>query len=122
MTQQISVTMNYREFGVVARNTILLLLALTAQDSTDSEDNSTPIDMAAALIHVWYSASFSSGIYFYLQNRVKSLISDVCGRAANKPPTDVLSEIWRFSGGRSLRLVLKKSEWLQLQRLLDIPD
>jgi Domain of unknown function (DUF4470) len=121
MTQQISVTMNDREFGVVARNTILLLLALTAQDSTNTEDNSTPIDIAAALIHVWYSASFSSGIYFCLQNRVKSLISDVCSRAANKPQTDVLSETWRFSGGRSLRLILKKSEWLQLQGLLDIP-
>jgi hypothetical protein len=121
MTQQISVTINDREFDVVARNTILLLLALTGQDSTEAEENSMPIDLSAALMHVWYSASISSGIYSYLQHRVKPLITDVCNRAADKPSSDVLSETWSFSGDKTLCLALKKSEWLKLQRFLDIP-
>jgi hypothetical protein len=44
--------MNDQEFGVVAQNTILLLLALTAQDSTDIQRTAIPLDFAKALIHV----------------------------------------------------------------------
>jgi hypothetical protein len=44
---------------------ILLLLAftgITAQGSTDGEETTTPSDIAEAMIHVWYSASISSGV------------------------------------------------------------
>ncbi|OBT41478.1 hypothetical protein VE00_07576 [Pseudogymnoascus sp. WSF 3629] len=75
ITQQFTVTMNDREFDVVARNAILLLLALTSQDS---EETDTPPDIAEALIH--------------------------------------------FSTGQTLRLVLKKKDWLRFQEFCDIPD
>jgi hypothetical protein len=54
--------MNDREFDVVARNAIMLLLAFTSQDSTDGEETTTPADIAEAMIHVWYSASISSDV------------------------------------------------------------
>jgi hypothetical protein len=60
MMQQFDITINDLEFDVVARNTILLLLALTIQDSTTAEASTTPVSNAEALIHVWYSALFPS--------------------------------------------------------------
>jgi hypothetical protein len=114
MTQQINVTMNDREFDVVARNTILLLLAFTAEDALS--------DTVEALIHVWYSALIPSSVLSRLQDTVKPLIEDVCSRIAGELPDTILSETWRFSAGRILRLVLKKRNWLQLREFLDIPD
>lgn len=114
--------MNDREFDVVARNTILLLLALTAQDSTDIQGTTIPLDFAEALIHVWYSALIPSSILSRLQDKVKPMITDVCSRIANKPPNTVLAKMWEFSAGRTLRLVLKEEDWLKLPEFLDIPE
>lgn len=111
--------MNDREFDVVARNAILLLLALTSQDS---EETNTASDIAEALIHVWYSASITGSILSLLQNRVKPLIVELCGKIADKPPNAVLAKTWKFSTGQTLRLVLKKKDWLRLQGFCDIPD
>jgi hypothetical protein len=122
ITQQISVTINDREFDVVARNTILLLLALTAQGSTDIQGTTIPLDISEALIHVWYSALIPSSIMSHLQDRVKPMIVDVCSRIANKPPNTILAKTWEFSAGRTLRLVLKKEDWLKLPGFLDIPN
>lgn len=83
--------MNDREFDVVARNAILLLLALTSQDS---EETYTPPDIAEALIHVWYSASIPARIFSLLQNRVKPLIVELCDRIADKPLNAVLAKTW----------------------------
>ncbi|KFY92810.1 hypothetical protein V500_04013 [Pseudogymnoascus sp. VKM F-4518 (FW-2643)] len=117
MTQQFRVTMNDLEFDVVARNVILLLLALTAQDSAN-----TPSDIAEALIHVWYSASIPSSVLSLLQDRVKPLIVEHCSRIADKPPNVVLAKTWEFSAGQTLRLELKKSDWLRLRGFYDVPD
>jgi len=118
--QQINVTMNDREFNVVARNTILLLLALTA---TDTETLHIPsCTIVEALIHVWYSASIPSDVLSLLQNRVKPLISDVCSKIANRPRNATLGKTWEFSDGRSLRLILKQKDWFRLGNFLDIPD
>jgi hypothetical protein len=122
MTQQINVTMNDRELDVVARNTILLLLALTAQDSADIKATPTSISIAESLIHFWYSASISSNVLFQLQNRVKPLITEVYSKIATKEPNTTLGKTWDFSGGRTLRLVLKQKDWLRLEKFLDIPD
>ncbi|OBT89074.1 hypothetical protein VE02_01945 [Pseudogymnoascus sp. 03VT05] len=107
ITQQFTVTMNDREFDVVARNAILLLLALTSQDSKEAN---TPPDIAEALIHVWYSASIPSSVMSLLQNRVKPLIVELCSRIVDKPPNAVLAKTWKFSTGKTLRLALKKKD------------
>ncbi|KAH8593889.1 hypothetical protein B0O99DRAFT_546517 [Bisporella sp. PMI_857] len=122
ITQHISVTMNDREFDVVARNAILLLLALTAQDFTDSEKTTKPLDAVEALIHIWYSASIHSNVLSLLQDRVKPLIADVCSRIAHKPSNILLGKTWEFSGRRTLRLVLKQRDWVRFGAFLEIPQ
>ncbi|KFY46659.1 hypothetical protein V495_02325 [Pseudogymnoascus sp. VKM F-4514 (FW-929)] len=125
MTQQLRVSMNDREFDVVARNVILLLLALTAQDFTDideAKETDSASDIAEALIHVWYSALIPSRVLSLLEDKVKPLITYVCDRTTGRPPSSVLAKTWTFSGGQSLRLVLKKKDWSQLQRFFDVPD
>ncbi|KAH8674391.1 hypothetical protein BGZ60DRAFT_468760 [Tricladium varicosporioides] len=122
MMQQFDVTMNDLEFDVVARNTILLLLALTIQDSTTAEASTSPLSNAEALIHVWYSASFPSYVLSQLQDRVKPLITEVCSKITHKPPSTTLGETWKFSNGRTLRLVLKQKDWLRLADFLDVPE
>ncbi|KFX99826.1 hypothetical protein V490_01644 [Pseudogymnoascus sp. VKM F-3557] len=125
MTQQLRVSMNDREFDVVARNVILLLLALTAQDFTnidEAKETDSASDIAEALIHVWYSALIPSRVLSLLEDKVKPLITYVCDRTTDRPPSSVLAKTWTFSGGQSLRLVLKKKDWSQLQRFFDVPD
>lgn len=122
MMQQFDVTMNDLEFDVVARNTILLLLALTIQDSTTAEASTSPLSNAEALIHVWYSASFPSYVLSQLQDRVKPLITEVCSKITHKSPSTTLGKTWKFSDGRTLRLVLKQKDWLRLTDFLDVPQ
>ncbi|KFY06924.1 hypothetical protein V492_07605 [Pseudogymnoascus sp. VKM F-4246] len=125
MTQQFNITMNDLEFDVVARNAILLLLALTSQDTVgcnEAGETNAPPDIAEALIHVWYSASIPSSVYSLLQNRVKPMIVEVCMRIAGKPPNAVLAKTWEFSAGQTLRLVLKKRDWSRLRVFCDVSD
>lgn len=122
MMQQFDVTINDLEFDVVARNAILLLLALTTQDSTTAEASTPPLSNAEALIHVWYSASFPSYVLSQLQDRVKPLITEVCGKITHKSSNTALSKTWNFSNGRTLRLVLKHKDWLRLANFLDVPE
>ena len=120
--QQFDITMNDLEFTVVARNAILLLLALTIQDSMTVEASTSPLSNSEVLIHVWYSASFPSCVLSQLRDRVKPLISEVCSKIANKPPSTTLGKTWTFSNGRTLRLILKQKEWLRLADFLDVPE
>lgn len=122
MKQHIEVTMNDIEFDVVARNAILLLMALTLQESTAVETSTTLSSTAEALIHLWYSASISSYVLSLLQDRVKPLIVEVYSKISNKTPNTTLGKTWEFSDGRSLRLVLTQKEWLRLANFLDIPE
>lgn len=122
MMQQFDITMNDLEFDVVARNTILLLLALTIQDSTTVEASTTPLSNAEVLIHVWYSALFPSYVLSQLQDRVKPLIAEVCSKITHKPSSTTLGKTWKFSDGRTLRLVLKQKDWLRLADFLNVPE
>lgn len=122
MTQKVNVTMNDIEFDVVARNTILLLLALTVKDSSPAEPSTTILSTTEALIHVWYSTSIPSCVLHMLHDRVKPLIAEVCSKIANKPPSTTLGKTWEFSDGRTLRLVLQQKEWFRLLDFFDVPE
>jgi hypothetical protein len=106
----------------VARNTILLLLAFTIQDSTTIETLNTPSSIAEALIHVWYSAVIPESVLSLLQDRVKPLFTEVCSKFAKEPPTTTLSHTWEFTNGRALRLILKQEDWFRLADFLDVPQ
>jgi len=86
MTQQISVTMNDRDFDLVARNVVLLLLVLTADESTDIQTK-MPFGLAEALIHLWYSALIPFSMLSYLKTKVAPMIAEVCNRIINNRQT-----------------------------------
>jgi hypothetical protein len=120
-SRRIDITVNDREFDVVARNTVLLLLAVSQQSNTTTNKPTAPSETVEAMIHLWYSASIPSGVLARLEE-VKPLIEEVCNKIAKKPSDSVLSKTWEFSPGRTLRLVLTKTCWLQLRDFLEAPN
>jgi hypothetical protein len=113
--------MNDRELDVVARNTILLLFALVSQDTPFEKEVDTLNDIAEVIIHLWYSASIPSSVLSRLQDSVRPLIADVCSQIASKAAKSVLGKTWKFSGDRTLRLVLVKEAWPRLLSFLENP-
>jgi hypothetical protein len=105
-TRRIEVTLNDREFYIVARNAILLLFSLTALEVTSISPDS--FTHAEALIHLWYSASLPSDILLQLLSRVKPLFTDVCEQISAKGDEETVEKTWNFPHHRSLRLVLRK--------------
>ena len=116
--QRFEMTINDREFEVVARNAILLLFVLNAPDATGSNESNLLSD-AESLIHLWYSAFLPADTLSQLHTRVKPLISAVCSQIATKTPDTVLEKTWCLRSGRTLRLVLRKEEWLKLEKICD---
>jgi len=119
--RRIQVTLNDREFEVVARNAVLLLFALTAPDDSTAEE-ATMFSIAESLIHLWYSALIPARLLSQLQSRIKPLVTEVCRRIASKNPGARLGKTWRLGPGRTLRLVFTKEEWLKLERLLETSE
>jgi len=80
VSQQIAITINDKEFDVVARNTILLL-ALTAETTADVGTSSLS-DCVNILIHIWYSALIPTRALSWLNDNVKPLIDQVCSQTS----------------------------------------
>lgn len=123
---QLHVTINDREFEVVARNIILLLFALASLEdlsSTSPDHQAVTVQIAEILIHVWYSVFLPNAMLSQIQRNVKPLISQVCAKIIGKTPDSVLGKTWTFtSPGSTIRLVLRQKEWLRLEKCLDIPQ
>ncbi|KAF2714991.1 hypothetical protein K504DRAFT_395900 [Pleomassaria siparia CBS 279.74] len=114
---RVRVTINDREFEVVARNAILLLFAFT------SLDQERPIpEIAEGLIHLWYSAFLPADLLSSLQSRVGTLISPVCIGIKDKATGTLHKKRWKFRSGSTLRLNLEKNEWLRLEQSLHVPE
>ncbi|KAF2792338.1 hypothetical protein K505DRAFT_307801 [Melanomma pulvis-pyrius CBS 109.77] len=111
------ITLNDREFEVVARNAILLLFVLTSLE--DPQRSITGI--AESVIHIWYSALLPANLLSSLQSEVKPLIAAVCAKIAKRAPDAVLGKTWTFASGSTLRLSLRQQEWLRLERFSDVP-
>ena len=95
--QPLDVTLNDRDFDIVARNAILLLIGLVVED----------IDKAAdCMLHIWYSALIRKADLRILRKRIRPLIMGVCEQIVGKAQGSMLAKTWRF-GQRSLRLVLE---------------
>ncbi|KAJ9663962.1 hypothetical protein H2201_005444 [Coniosporium apollinis] len=105
------VMINDRDFDIVARNAILLLMALYF------EADSAPLTM----LHLWYSALIPAQILRAIQENIRPLIQDVCAKIAAKRAGSFQAKKWTY-GTRSLRLVLKKEEWNRLLSYFEIPD
>ncbi|KAK4039008.1 hypothetical protein C8A01DRAFT_47462 [Parachaetomium inaequale] len=108
----LEVTMNDKDLDVVARNAIMLLVALLVDNIDEAVD---------CILHVWYSALIRKSDLDILQQRIRPLIESVCGKIKGKTPSSLLGKTWEF-GQRSLRLVLEKSSWDRLLSFIDIPN
>nr|CEG05156.1 unnamed protein product [Fusarium clavum] len=108
--QQISITMNDRDLDIVARNVVMLLIALTAEEHDDTID---------CMIHVWYSAFIRESDHQLLNLRVRPLIEGVCNKIRDKPSNTILGKTWKF-GLSSFRLVLEKVSWDKLLTFLEL--
>ncbi|KAM3550499.1 hypothetical protein ARSEF4850_008310 [Beauveria asiatica] len=120
--RHVTIDINDLEFSVVARNAILLLLALKTQASSVGCSESPAPDIADAMIHIWYSAFLPSRILLLLQEVVKPLLDDVCSQIGARAPEKKQGKTWKFSDHCTFRLVLKKSDWIRLRKFLDGPE
>jgi hypothetical protein len=111
-SQFVDVTMNDRDIDIVARNAIILLIALVVDDIDEAID---------CIIHVWYSVLIRKSDLSILQQRVRPLVENVCEKIQGKPPHILLGKTWTF-GQRSLRLVLERSAWDCLLLSMSIPE
>ncbi|KAK3901827.1 hypothetical protein C8A05DRAFT_16048 [Staphylotrichum tortipilum] len=108
----VEITMNDKDFDIVACNVIMLLIALVV-DNTD-----VAVD---CIIHIWYSSLIRKADLDILQQRIRPLIEEVCEKIRDKTPGSVLAKTWQF-GQRSLRLVLQKSSWDNLLSFMNTPE
>ncbi|KAL2833788.1 hypothetical protein BDW59DRAFT_156589 [Aspergillus cavernicola] len=107
----IEMTINDRDFDIVARNIILLLIALVVPNSDEAVD---------CIIHIWYSVLIRESDNDILQHQIRPLIEDVCMKIRDIEPEQILGKTWKF-GQRSLSVVLEKSSWNRLLSFMDVP-
>lgn len=107
----ISPFINDLDFGIVARNTIINLLALTVPDKAQA---------AECMLHVWYSAFIRQGDADLLARHVRPLFEEVNSKIATKPPGTILGKTWKF-GSHSCRVELTKEKWQSLLKYLEVP-
>ncbi|KAL6789236.1 hypothetical protein J3E68DRAFT_444094 [Trichoderma sp. SZMC 28012] len=110
-TKPIEITINDNDLDVVARNAIILLIALVADGIDDAVD---------CIIHVWYSALIRKSDLETLQN-IPPFIKSVCDRFKDEDPDELIRQTWSL-GKRSLTLVMPKSSWDRLLAYIKIPE
>ncbi|KAI3324399.1 hypothetical protein HD806DRAFT_522187 [Xylariaceae sp. AK1471] len=122
-SHRIEVTINDRDFDVTARNVILLLFSCASHGNGNpgAPDHTAMLETAEIMIHLWYSAFLPISLLSKLQSIVKPLIVEVCAKIAAKPPDTVLGKTWQFLHNTTIRVVLRKEDWLKLERYLDNP-
>ena len=110
-SKTISLVINDRDFDIVARNVIMLLIVLVVSD---------PIQAVDCLLYIWYSPLVRQSDIHILNGDILPLIEDVNHKAADKPSRKLLGKTWTF-GERSLRLVLTKESWHSLLSYFKVP-
>ena len=105
------VVVNDKDSDIVARNAILLLIALHF-----SPEVATPM-----MLHLWYSALMPAQMLQSLRDNILPLIQEVCDKIQAKPAQSLLSKTWTYDT-RSLRLILTKEQWGYLLPYFEVPD
>ncbi|OAG01059.1 uncharacterized protein CC84DRAFT_1101145, partial [Paraphaeosphaeria sporulosa] len=98
---------NDRNTTVVIRNALLLLVAFQFEPEV-----ATPI-----MLHLWYSAMLPPKIVKALQKGILPCIRNVCDKIKAKLDNSIQAKTFVHGKG-SIRLVLKKSEWIALAKTL----
>jgi hypothetical protein len=104
--------MNDRDFDIVARNAVILLVAMVVEDIDKAVD---------CMIHIWYSALIRSTDLDLLQSSIRPLIKTVCTKIANRAPGALIRKTWTF-GSRTVRLVLRQEAWMTLLSYFEVPS
>ncbi|KAJ5948566.1 hypothetical protein N7454_001873 [Penicillium verhagenii] len=108
----IDITINDKDFDIVARNIVLLVIALTVEQVEEAAD---------CILHLWYSALICETHVDILESHVRPLIEDVCNKIKDKPSKGLFGKTWRFKQC-SLRVVLEKPSWIHLLSFVNRPD
>jgi hypothetical protein len=82
-TMPIEVTINDNDLDVVARNAIILLIALVSDNADEAVD---------CIIHVWYSALIRKSDLDMLQQKVRPLIESACEKIKDKDMNSLAGE------------------------------
>ncbi|KAL9095922.1 MAG: hypothetical protein Q9165_001920 [Trypethelium subeluteriae] len=110
--------LNDRDLDVVARNAIMLLLAIFGD----------PHNACDMILHIWYSASITSEMLGELRQKILPLIEDVLAKIEDRSDQSDQSDHQLFSrifkvGSCSVRLVLSREAWQSMPAyLLGAPE
>ncbi|TLS21936.1 uncharacterized protein PpBr36_09426 [Pyricularia pennisetigena] len=114
-TQTVTTVLNDKEFDVVARNTIMLLILATVEDKAEAAD---------CVLHIFYSAFLTKSHMEVLTNKIGPLVQEVCDKTSAKPADAILAKTWVFGGSENpvqIRVVLSRGQWLGLLAMLKAP-
>lgn len=105
-----SIVINDLDFVVVARDAIMLLLALTIKDQHRA---------AETILHCWYSALIRP-IDLESLEALQPLIQDVCTKIVDREAGSLQAKTFTFNKC-SIRLILVKEAWRTLLSYLSVP-
>lgn len=108
-TKDLSIVINDSDFDVVARNIIMLFLALAVPNEQEA---------AESVLHLWYSALIRPIDMQHLES-LRPLIEDVCTKIAGCNSGTLQAKTFTF-GSWTLRVVLKKEAWIELLESLSV--
>jgi hypothetical protein len=104
--------MNDNDLDIVARNTILLMIA--QQFETE--------EAVPAMIHLWYSARLPTAMLEMIQDKLLPMVEDVCTKIVSKADNVPLAKTFKLESGSSLRVVLTKPDWNRFKAYFTVPE
>ncbi|RDW81293.1 uncharacterized protein DSM5745_04850 [Aspergillus mulundensis] len=111
----LEITLNDRDIDVVARNLILIYIAIAGNHLASSIDS---------IIHIWYSALVRELELIILHHKLRPMVQAACSEIKNNPyydePRSTFARTWGI-GKYSLKLWLNKPSWNSLLSRLDVP-
>ncbi|MCJ1441247.1 MAG: hypothetical protein MMC23_001733 [Stictis urceolatum] len=108
----LEIAINDDAFDIVARNTILLLLALTCE----------PEEVWEAILHLWYSVLVPKHVMALLEQKVAPLLDGVCSELDDEHPlSDLFLKAWKFEHGTMTGLWLEAPGYLKVPENLSAP-
>ncbi|KAI9670303.1 MAG: hypothetical protein M1831_006517 [Alyxoria varia] len=107
----LKVVMNDIDMDVVALN--FCIIALLARGPLEKED------CLDTVIHLWYSARLKPSHVDAVKAHVRPIVADVVDKIQNQGASQMLSKKMKLTGGNTLRVILKRDQWMQLLSKLD---
>jgi hypothetical protein len=119
-SKHVDVTINDREFDVVARNVVILLYVLASLNDTSPSYDSYEF-IAEGSIHLWYSGFLPSSLATSLKDKVGGLLEDSCTHTVEATHDEMIKKTWTFAPSTVLSVSLPKDKWPLLKKFLEVP-